>query len=82
MKPLGTPYPILDEMIGGFEAGELIVVATRPSMGKTAFLLNLAEHMTIDNDVSVAFFSLDLPREQLLDRLLSLTCPHFLYQFQ
>lgn len=79
MKTLGTPYPMLDELTGGFDAGEMIVVAAGPSMGKTAFLLNLAEHMAIANDVPVAFFSLELPREQLLRRLL---CAHLNIDFR
>ena len=73
MTAVGTPYPGLDRLTAGFIGGQLIVVAARPSMGTTAFLSNLAEHMAIDNDIPVAYFSLDLPREQLIERLV---CSH------
>ena len=60
----------LDEMTGGFQKGELIVVAGRPSMGKTALCLNFADYVAIEAKQAVAFFSLEMSKEQLVQRLL------------
>jgi len=60
----------LDEMTGGFQAGELIVVAGRPSMGKTALCLNIADYVAIEHKSAVAFFSLEMSKEQLVQRML------------
>src|SRR5215470_15442930 len=60
----------LDEMTGGFQRGELIVVAGRPSMGKTALCLNFADYIAIEAKQAVAFFSLEMSKEQLVQRLL------------
>ena len=67
---LGTQYPVLDELTGGLMPGELFVVASRPRMGKTTFLANLAEHLAMVKEVPVAFFSLQIPRKELLERML------------
>jgi replicative DNA helicase len=61
----------LDEMTNGFQPSELIIVAGRPSMGKTAFCLNIAQHISIKNKIPSAFFSLEMSKEQLAYRLLS-----------
>src|SRR5262252_9038612 len=60
----------LDEITGGFQKGELIVVAGRPSMGKTALCLNFADYVAIEAKQAVAFFSLEMSKEQLVQRLL------------
>ena len=60
----------LDEMTGGFQPGELIVVAGRPSMGKTALCLNFTDYVAIEGKQAVAFFSLEMSKEQLVQRLL------------
>ncbi len=60
----------LDEMTNGLQAGEMVIIAARPSMGKTAFMLNIAEHMTATNKVPAAVFSLEMSRQQLAQRLL------------
>jgi len=60
----------LDEMTGGFQPGELIVVAGRPSMGKTALCLNIADFVAIEDKSAVAFFSLEMSKEQLVQRML------------
>jgi len=67
---ISTGYSKLDEMTGGFHEGEFIVIAGRPSMGKTAFALNVAEHMSIENNVPVGIFSIEMSKEQLALRLL------------
>jgi len=63
-------YHPLDELTSGFQAGELIIVAARPSMGKTSLLLNMAEHMAVVDKAPVAFFSLEMSNLQLTQRLL------------
>ncbi len=67
---VSTGYPNLDEITSGLQPGEMIIVAARPSMGKTALALNIAENMTM-RDVPVALFSLEMSRQQLVQRLLS-----------
>jgi len=60
----------LDNMTAGFQPGELIVVAGRPSMGKTALALNFAQHAAIDGEIPVAVFSLEMSKEALVQRML------------
>ncbi len=60
----------LDELTSGFQKGELIVIGGRPSMGKTAFTLNIAQHVGIELKEPVAIFSLEMAKEQLAFRLL------------
>ena len=61
----------LDELTSGFQPAELIIVAARPSMGKTAFTLNIAQHAAIEHSVPVAFFSLEMSKESLVQRMLT-----------
>ncbi|HVZ78801.1 MAG TPA: replicative DNA helicase [Gemmatimonadaceae bacterium] len=61
----------LDEMTSGFQPADLIIVAARPSMGKTAFTLNIAQHAAIEANVPVAFFSLEMSKESLVQRMLT-----------
>jgi replicative DNA helicase len=68
---LATGLDDIDEMTGGFQPGELIVVAGRPSMGKTALCLNIAEHAAIKGRKPVVVFSLEMSKEQLVLRMLS-----------
>jgi replicative DNA helicase len=65
-----TGFFELDEMLNGMQAGEMLIVAARPSMGKTAFALNIAEHVAATNKQPVAVFSLEMSRQQLAQRLL------------
>ena len=65
-----TGYRDLDERTSGMQEGDLIIVAGRPSMGKTAFALNIAEHVAVDNRLPVAVFSMDMSGTQLAMRLL------------
>lgn len=60
----------LDELTSGFQRGELTIIGGRPSMGKTAFALNVAQHIGIDLRETVAVFSLEMAKEQLAFRLL------------
>jgi replicative DNA helicase len=60
----------LDNLTAGFQKSDLVVVAGRPSMGKTALAMNIAQHAAIDNEVPVAIFSLEMSKESLVQRLL------------
>ncbi len=61
----------LDEITSGFQPSDLIIVAARPSMGKTAFTLNVAQYAAIEHKVPVALFSLEMSKESLVQRMLT-----------
>ncbi len=65
---LPTGFADLDEMTSGFQGGDLIIVAGRPSMGKTAFAINVAEHVATNMDKSVLVFSMEMGKKQLVER--------------
>ena len=65
-----TGFADLDSKTAGLQAGDLIIVAGRPSMGKTAFALNIAEHVAVDNGLPVAVFSMEMGGSQLVMRML------------
>jgi replicative DNA helicase len=66
-----TGFVDLDEMTRGLQPGDLIIVAARPSMGKTSLVLNIAQHVAVQPDHSVGFFSLEMSKESLFLRLLT-----------
>ena len=66
-----TGFAKLDEMTSGLQPSDLIIIAARPSMGKTAFALNLARNVAIDANIPVAVFSLEMASDQLSMRLLT-----------
>jgi len=68
----GVPagFTELDRLTAGFQPSDLIIVAGRPSMGKTAFALNIAQHAAIAKDICVAIFSLEMSKDQLALRML------------
>lgn len=66
-----TGYTDLDNMTNGFQRGDLIILAARPAMGKTAFALNLALNASFYNPGAIAIFSLEMPAEALMKRILS-----------
>ncbi|MHB8921698.1 MAG: replicative DNA helicase [Halothiobacillus sp.] len=68
---LATGFKDFDEMTSGLQAGDLVIVAGRPSMGKTTFAMNIAEHIAISGKKAVAVFSMEMPGEQLALRMLS-----------
>ena len=70
---LATHYTDLDEMTSGLQASDLIIIAARPSMGKTAFAMNIAENAAIQDQKVVGVFSLEMSKEALLQRLLCST---------
>ena len=65
-----TGFKDLDELTAGFQPGELIIIGGRPGMGKTAFALNVAQHVGIEMKEPVAVFSLEMSKEQLAMRML------------
>jgi replicative DNA helicase len=67
---VASGFPDLDNLTAGFQKGDLIIVAGRPSMGKTALAMNFAQHAAIDKEVPVAVFSLEMSKESLVQRLL------------
>jgi len=67
---LSTGFHVLDNMTSGLHAGEMFVIAARPSMGKTALAMNIAEHVALDAGKPVAVFSLEMSSPQLVQRLL------------
>ncbi|MBO4456994.1 MAG: replicative DNA helicase [Butyrivibrio sp.] len=69
---LSTGFLDLDYSTAGFQPSDLILIAARPSMGKTAFVLNIAEHMAFHDNKCVAIFSLEMSKEQLVNRLLAM----------
>ncbi|HPV87841.1 MAG TPA: replicative DNA helicase [Bacteroidales bacterium] len=70
LSGLPSGYTSLDRMTLGWQKADLVVVAARPSMGKTAFVLTMARNMTVNHNIPVAFFSLEMPDAQLVKRLL------------
>ncbi len=71
LKPISTGISTLDNYITGLNKSDLILLAARPGMGKTAFALNIASHAAVKQHKRVAFFSLEMSKEQLSSRLLS-----------
>src|SRR6187402_2383075 len=66
-----TGFVDLDEMTRGLQGGDLLIVAARPSMGKTSLVLNIAQHVAIQPEHTVGFFSLEMSKESLFLRLLT-----------
>jgi len=69
-----TGYHDLDEMTSGLQASDLVILAGRPSMGKTGFAMNIAEHVVIKSRLPVLVFSMEMPGEAIVMRLLSSLC--------
>ncbi|HEY1754211.1 MAG TPA: replicative DNA helicase, partial [Bryobacteraceae bacterium] len=73
VRGLSTGFAKFDEMTGGLNGGELFILAARPSMGKTALALNIAQHVATKVKRTVAIFSLEMSKESLLTRMLCAT---------
>ncbi len=71
---LQTGYRDLDKCTNGWQPSDLIIIAARPAMGKTAFVLSMAKNMAVDYNTPVAIFSLEMSNLQLVNRLISNTC--------
>jgi replicative DNA helicase len=71
---LATGFNDFDRMTSGMQPGDLVIVAARPSMGKTTFAMNIAEHAALKGPAPVAVFSMEMPGESLVMRMLSSLC--------
>lgn len=72
LRGVPTGYKALDDKLSGMQASDLLILAARPSMGKTALMLNIARNAAVKSRVSVGIFSLEMSKDQLVDRLLSM----------
>lgn len=72
LRGVPTGFRDLDNLLSGFQDSDLVIIAARPSMGKTAIVTNIAAYCSIKEKRSVGFFSLEMSRDQLAERLLSL----------
>ena len=71
---ISTGLPCMDRITGGWRGGQLVILAARPAMGKTAFVLSMAKNMAVDYNTPVAIFSLEMSNLQLVNRLISNVC--------
>jgi len=71
IRGVPTGFPDLDSLLSGLHKSDLIILAARPSMGKTSFALDIARNAAVKYDVPVGIFSLEMSSEQLVDRMLS-----------
>lgn len=72
VKGIKTGYSYLDGLLGGFQQSDLIILAARPSVGKTALALDMARHIATREKKNVGFFSLEMSSMQLMDRILAM----------
>lgn len=70
LRGIPTGYKDLDNMLAGLQESNMIVLAARPGLGKTAFVLNLARYVAVEEKITVGVFSLEMSKEELVDRLL------------
>lgn len=70
LRGIPSGFKDLDDTLAGFQASNLIILASRPGMGKTALVLNIAQQVAVTEKIPVGFFSLEMSREELVDRLL------------
>ena len=73
LRGIPTGYKDLDNILAGLQKSDLMVLAARPSMGKTALALNLAHNIALESKVPVLIFSLEMSKEQLVDRMLAMS---------
>ncbi len=71
LRGVPSGFKSLDDKTAGWQKSDLVILAARPSMGKTSFALNLAENAAVEEKIPVAVFSLEMSKEQLVDRLLA-----------
>jgi replicative DNA helicase len=69
-RGIETGFYEMDDMLNGLQSGEMVIVAARPSMGKTAFAMNIIEHIAANQQIPVAVFSLEMSKQQLAQRML------------
>lgn len=68
---LGTGFPDLDNLLSGLRSSDLIVIGARPSLGKTSFVLDIARHIAVREKQPVGVFSLEMSKDQIIDRLIA-----------
>ncbi len=71
LRGIPTGYPDLDSILAGFQKSDLVILAARPSIGKTTLALDLARQMAVNEKVAVGIFSLEMGSDQLIDRMLA-----------
>lgn len=71
IRGISSGFKALDNLLAGFQRSDLIILAARPSMGKTAMALNIAQNIAVKTDEPVLLFSLEMSKEQLVDRMLA-----------
>ncbi|MGB9743372.1 MAG: replicative DNA helicase [Minisyncoccales bacterium] len=71
LRGLPTGFAALDNILAGLQKSDLIILASRPSMGKSALALNIASHIAVNEKVPVGIFSLEMSKDQLIDRLIA-----------
>ena len=71
IRGIPSGFRQLDRLLGGLQRSDLVIVAARPSMGKTLFAMNIAEHVALNENKVVGIFSLEMSKEQMVDRLVS-----------
>lgn len=74
LSGISSGFHKLDKMTSGWQNSDLVILAARPAMGKTAFALSMAKNIAVDQQIPVAFFSLEMANVQLVNRLISNTC--------
>ena len=74
LSGLQTNFTELDKLTSGWQNSDLVIIAARPAMGKTAFVLSMAKNMAVDLNIPVAIFSLEMSNVQLVNRLISNAC--------
>ncbi|MDF2460858.1 MAG: dnaC1 [Candidatus Saccharibacteria bacterium] len=72
LRGIPTGFRDLDGMLAGLQNSDLLILAARPSMGKTTFVMNMAHHVAAKEGIPVGFFSLEVSKEQLIDQLLAI----------
>lgn len=71
---LRSGFPILDKITAGWQNGDLIIIAARPAMGKTAFIVSMIKNMAVEQNIPIGLFSLELPNKQIVNRLMTNVC--------
>lgn len=70
LRGIATGFTALDALLGGYQKSDLVIIAARPSVGKTAFVLDTARNAALKSKMPVAIFSLEMSKEQLVDRMI------------
>ena len=74
LSGLSSGYPAIDRVTSGWQNSDLVIIAARPAMGKTAFVLSMAKNMAVNEGTNVAVFSLEMSKLQLVNRLIQNVC--------